>query len=189
VRIAATLVLGALAAWLCEVMRTPLPWMLGPLIATAAAGMAGVPVAAASSLRNGGQLVIGMALGLYFTPELLSLVARQAPAIAAGIVWALGLGFVFGAYLVRVNSGMPGLDRATVFFSSAIGGASEMAVLAERHHARVDLVAAAHSMRVLTVVIVIPFGLQWSGLHGLDSSLPGAQEVRLAGLALLVALA
>ena len=75
-----------------------------------------------------------------------------------------------------------------MFFASAIGGASEMAVLGERHGARLDLVASAHSLRLLIVVLVVPFGLQLAGLHGLDSTVPGPQTVHAGGLAALVAL-
>jgi membrane AbrB-like protein len=37
-------------------------------------------------------------------------------------------------------------------------------------------------LRVLLVSLVIPFGLQWSGLHGVDASLPGPRTVQWAGL-------
>jgi hypothetical protein len=63
-----------------------------------------------------------------------------------------------------------------------------MTLLAERHGAQTDLVASAHSLRVLLVTLVIPFGLQWAGLHGLDTTLPGARAVHWPGLATLVLL-
>ncbi len=56
-----------------------------------------------------------------------------------------------------------------------------MAVLAERHGGRLDLVVSAHSLRILMVVLLIPFGFQWVGLHGLDPSTPGPQVVRPIG--------
>ena len=56
-----------------------------------------------------------------------------------------------------------------------------MAVLAERHGGRVDRVAAAHSLRVLLVVVLIPFGFQAAGIHGIDPALPALQEVRPLG--------
>jgi membrane AbrB-like protein len=49
-----------------------------------------------------------------------------------------------------------------------------MTLLAERAHGRTDLVAAAHSVRILVVTLVVPFGMQFSGLHGLDVSTPQA---------------
>ena len=185
-RMAATLALGALAALACAALGVPLPWMIGPLVATAAGCIAGLPLAAAPPLRPAGQALIGTALGLDFTPQVVVLVAAHWVAIVAGIVWALALGAAFAALLRRAN---PGLDRATLFFSSAIGGAAEMTVLAERHGGRADVVASAHSLRVLMVVLIVPFGLQWAGLHGIDASLPGPRAVHAPGLALLLALA
>jgi uncharacterized protein len=182
-RIALTLVLALAAALLCRWLDTPLPWIIGPLLATAALGMAGVPLAGSNRLRNVGQWMIGVALGLYFTPEVAAVLARLAPALAAGVLWALLLGFAFYRLLLRVEP----RDRATPFFAAAIGGASEMAVLAERHGGRVDRVAAAHSLRVLLVVVLIPFAYQALGIHGMDATLPAVQEVRPLGLLGLLA--
>ena len=186
-RLALTLLAGVAAAGLCLLLRTPLPWMIGPLIATALGCMAGLPLAAATPLRNAGQWAIGTVLGLYFTPQVVGIVASHWAVILAGIAWALLLGAGFGAYLARANAGMA-LDRPTLFFASAIGGASEMAVLAERFGGRMDLVASAHSLRILLVVLTIPFGFQFAGLHGLDPTLPGPQVVEWHGLLQLIAM-
>jgi len=187
-RILLTLLAGAAAAGLCLLLHTPLPWMIGPLVATAVGGMAGLPLAAATPLRNAGQWAIGTVLGLYFTPQVVGIVASHWAAILAGIAWALLLGTLFGAFLKRANAGRMALDRPTLFFASAIGGASEMAVLAERFGGRMDLVASAHSLRILLVVLTIPFGFQAAGLHGLDPTLPGPQRVEWQGLLQLVAM-
>ena len=57
-RIALTLLGAFAAAQLCLWLRTPLPWMLGPLIATSLASILGAPTASAGRLRNGGQWII-----------------------------------------------------------------------------------------------------------------------------------
>jgi hypothetical protein len=178
VRVAATLLLALGGAGICVYLRTPLPWMIGPLLATACASVAGAPTASWRPLNNTGQWVIGTALGLYFTPQVTSLWW----AIALAIVWALGLGLVFGVWLHRVNAPA---SRATSYFAGAIGGASEMTLLAERAHARTDLVAASHSLRLLLVTVTIPFALQFSGLHGLDLNPPVLRAVSGPGLAAL----
>ncbi len=183
VRLAGTLVLAAAAAVVAQQLRLPLPWMIGPLLATALCGLAGLPLAGSVRLRNGGLALIGMALGLYFTPEVVALLPALAPALVAGIVWALAMGYGFYRLLRRVN-GEHG-DAPTAFFAAAIGGASEMALLAERHGGRVDLVAAAHSLRVLLVVVLIPVGYQLLGVHGADALAPAALPVRAEGLLLL----
>ena len=188
-RVVATLAVAALAGWLFERIGSPLPWMIGPLLATALAGVAGAPLATWPPLRNGALVVIGVALGLYFTPAVLALLLGLAPAMAVGTLWAFVLGYGFYRWLWWLHRDTPGLHRSTAFYAAAIGGASEMAMLAEHHAGQVDRVAAAHSLRVLMVVVAIPFGLQWAGVRGVDVFVPGTQQVHAGGLLMLSAAA
>lgn len=178
-----TLALAVAAALVCERLRVPLAWTLGPLLATALACSAGARLGIPQVMRNGGQWVIGMALGLHFTPLVLHQLLKLAPALLAGVLWALLLGSLFFRLLLR-HGGAP--DRATAFFAGAIGSASEMAVLAERHGGQVDRVAAAHSLRVLLVVLTVPWGLQLAGFHPLEAR-AGIHVLAPAQLALLCA--
>ena len=192
-RVAGTLLLAWAAAAACVALHTPLPWMLGPLVATSVLSMAGAPTESWGPLRNGGQWAIGAALGLYFTPEVSALVGSLWWAIILGIAWALLLGWGFGAWLYRLHAprmhGVPAsMLRSTSYFAGAIGAASEMTLLSERENARTDLVAASHSLRLLIVTITIPFALQWSGLQGLDILTPTVRDVSWPGLALLALL-
>lgn len=190
VRTALTLCLALLAALLCVWLGTPLPWMLGPLLATAGATILRAPTESPVPLRNAAQCTIGAALGLYFTPQVMALVASLWWAIGLSVFWTLGIGWMFGAFLHRRHAQrQPGFSRATSYFSGSIGGASEMTLLAERANGQTDLVAAAHSMRILIVTILIPFGMQFSGLQGLDLLTTGAREVNWGGLAVLGLLA
>ena len=191
IRVALTL-LGALAAaQLCVWLRTPIPWMMGPLLASALASLLGAPTRSAPLLRNAGQWVIGAALGLYFTPQVGALVVSLWWAIALAVVWALALGALFAWWLQRQHvadfAHLPsGAWRATSYFASAIGGASEMTLLAERYGARTDLVAAAHSVRLVIVVMSVPFAMQWAQSHwGLQVDvrlLPGVRVAQWPGL-------
>jgi membrane AbrB-like protein len=187
-RIVGTLLGALVAALLSERAHLPLPWMIGPLLATASCGVLGVPVDTAAPLRNVGQWVIGMAIGLYFTPDVLRSIVELAPALLAGVAWALWMGYLFFRLLARASAARSAQDRATAYFAAAIGGASEMAVLGERHGGRIDRIAIAHSLRVLIVVVAIPLAYQWAGLHGLDAFPSGPGQVHPGGLALLSAL-
>ena len=191
-RVLGTLLLALAAAGLCVALHTPLPWMIGPLLAVSACAIAGAPTASYTPLRNLGQWTIGTALGLYFTPQVVALVAGIWWAIAIAIVWALGMGWLFGRVLQRMQGDRmahvpPHTMRATAYFAGAIGGASEMTLMAERVGARTDLVAAAHSLRLMIVTLSIPFAMQWSGLHGLEITPPTTREVNWGGLAVLAA--
>ena len=190
-RVVLTLMAALLAVQVCLWLHTPIPWMLGPLLVTALASVLGAPTRSATPLRNAGQWVIGAALGLYFTPQVGALVVSLWWAIALAVVWALALGALFGAWLQRQHAAdfahlPPGAGRATSYFASAIGGASEMTLLAERHGARTDLVAASHSVRLVIVVLSVPFAMQWVQSHwGLPVDtrlLPGAGGVQWPGL-------
>lgn len=169
-----------LAVW----MHLPLPWMLGALLLTAATRIKGAATFCPKPLRSAGQWVIGTTLGLYFTPQVLEHVACNVGSIAASMLFALMLAML-GTLLLRRFAG---LDFKTAWYSAAIGGASEMANLAERNGARTDLVASAHSIRVMLVVVIVPFLFQWWGVAGIDVSVPGPGLVQGKGLALLVAL-
>jgi uncharacterized protein len=190
-RAALTLLFALAAALVCVQFHTPIPWMIGPLVATAAASILGLPTRSLVPLRNTGQWAIGTALGLYFTPQVTALVMSLWWAIFLAIAWALTLGWLFGWWLEHANAdslgATPEQRHATSYFAGAIGGASEMTLLAERAGARTELVASAHSLRLLIVTLTVPFAITFSGLHGVDPSLPGARQVHGPGLALLLA--
>jgi len=158
----AALMGALLAVWL----DIPLPWLLGPLFTVASLRLGSAPIAAYLPLRNVGQWIIGVSLGLYFSPQIVDLIVQHWPLLIVGMVVSFLLALIGTWLLIVIGKA----DLKTAWFSSAIGGASEMSVLAEKYGARVDLVASAHSLRVLAVVTVIPFGFDWSGLSGSDIS-------------------
>jgi uncharacterized protein len=178
---------GALFAWL----RLPLPWMIGPLTAMALCNFAGAALRAPRGGREIGQVVIGTALGLYFTP----LVAREVVSYWPLLIGAGLFAVALGAFAGWILSHVAGIDRTTAFFASVAGGAAEMTLLGERYGARPDRVAIAQSVRILAVVIVVPFALTYSGAHGevlfQQTPLPLAWDglVVLLGIATLAAVA
>jgi membrane AbrB-like protein len=188
-KITATLLVGLLAALICVALKTPLPWMIGPLLSTAVWSMLNGPTQSWTPLRNVGQWVIGAALGLYFTPQTNALVLQLWWLVVLAIVWSLALGCAFGRWLHWHNAArLPDLNPATAYFASAIGGASEMTLLAERERARTDLVASAHSLRILMVTLIVPFAIQWMGWHGQDAAFRTPLPVQAEGFGLLALL-
>ncbi len=158
------LVGAGLAVW----MGTPLPWLLGPLFLTAATRVAGMPTRCPATFNKFGRWVIGLSLGLYFSAEVMQSLAQHWGLILAGILYAQVLAVIGCWFYHRVG----GLDVGTAWFPSAIGTASEIVNMAHRHGTRADHVATVHSVRVLLVVALVPFGVQWLG--GDASHLQGA---------------
>lgn len=151
---------GSVFAWL----HMPLPWILGPLVAMAACNFAGAELRSVRGARETGQIAIGIALGLYFTPEVGRYVLSHWAVLLGAGVFAIVLGVLGGAILSRLAN----VDSSTAFFASVPGGAAEMTLLGERYGARPDRIALAQSLRILIVVFVVPFALTYSGAHGHD---------------------
>lgn len=163
--IAAALAIAGLAGWAAAAAPLPLPWMLGPLFSIAILRIAGLPLLALPGGRQAGQWAIGTALGLYFTPAVLHALARHTPAI----LLMAGSAVLFGLIAARLLERWGQVSPATAFFAGLPGGASEMVVLAERHGGQIDRIAAAHALRVMLVVSIIPFALHHGAREGHDT--------------------
>jgi membrane AbrB-like protein len=177
------LAIGVPAGMLCAWLRSPLPWLIGPLVACAIASGAGLPLRGPLVARHAGQWAIGATLGLYFTPEVVGRLAMYAGPIFSGIAWAVLVGLGCAWALRRFADA----DPATAFFAGAVGAASEMALQGERNGGRVETIAAAHSLRIMMVVIILPFSYRWLDIRGSDLYQPSAAAVVPTALLLLVA--
>lgn len=157
--------------------------MIGPLLCMAIANGFHARISMPAEGRYAGQWLVGSALGLYFSWPVITELARMAGWIALAVVLSQLLSLACSQVLSRVG----GTDTATAFFASAVGGAAEMANQAERHGARVDQVAASQVVRVLFVVLTIPFLFKLLGLQGSDAYV--ALEVAFNGGGLIALLA
>lgn len=101
--------------------------------------------------RKCGQWIVGIGIGLHFTPVVIEQVMAH-------------FGLIFLAALITSISSVVGVwlmlrtgeDRATAFFSSMPGGSGEMVNLGSRNGAILSSVAAGQSLRVLMVVLCVP---------------------------------
>lgn len=175
------LALALIGAVLANYLYIPLPWLFGPLLSALFMGSIGKPMSCLPHWRKGGQIIIGMVLGLYFTPALVQAISAYGSFILLGILWSLVLGIMLAVLQYRINK----LDWATAWFSSAIGSASEMINIAEQYNAQVDKVVAAHSLRIVILVMLIPvfiglhFQVEWFELIILDTECYGFVQVLL----------
>jgi membrane AbrB-like protein len=185
VRVVGALAICALGGAVCAWLRTPLPWMVGSLFAMAAAQMAGARLRPLPGGRDAGMLVVGVTLGLYFTLPVIREVATYWPWFVFLGFAAIGLGAASGLLLMRVGK----VDRATAYFGSMPGGASEMAQIGERFGAAPDRVAFAHSFRMLLVVSLIPAAITLAGFSATEDYRPVTVAFDPVGLAILFAVA
>jgi len=183
-RAAAALAIGGIAGYVCTLLHTPIPWMLGPLFSIALLRIAGSQIGVPQPVRYTGQWIVGTSLGLYFTPYVVRQVTDLWWLLMIGAIFAIALGYISGVVLAR----LAGFDRTTGIFASVPGGAAEMSVLGERFGGRMDRIAAAQSLRILIVVGIVPAAITALGVHGSDPYVQGAKVFDAAGFALLMAL-
>ncbi len=154
--LALALVLAAIGGVLFSWMKTPLPWMLGPMTACCLAAIAGAKLRAPVQIRPLMSAVLGIMLGSTFTPEMLSHIGH----------WVVSLLFLGGYILTVAAIGYPyyrkvaGYDRPTAFFSVMPGGFGEMFVIGTSMGADPKAVTLSHSVRILLVVFTLPFLFQ-----------------------------
>ena len=153
------LAVGIPAGFLFDYLHTPIPWMIGPMVAVAGLNLLGVPMHSPPLARQMGQVILGSAVSLYFTPSVVATLGANLPAIVAATIAAFVVGVLGALTLSRAS----GVDGKSTFFASIPGGAMAMAVLADRYGAQIAPVAVAHSLRVSLVVILVPFTLTYGG--------------------------
>lgn len=143
--------LGAAGGWVFWTLRLPLPWMLGALVATMIAAVAGLPVRGPARIRGAVVAVIGVLLGAGFTPSLLAQAGAWGVSLL-GLALYLGLSL---ALLIPWFRRIGGFDGKTAYFAAMPGGLSEMIELAEGAGADVPRVILAQSLRIVTTIAVI----------------------------------
>lgn len=148
----ATPLVGLAGGYLASQVGWPLPWMVGSLLAIILVRcLTPWQLAEIPGGRKCGQWIVGIGIGLHFTPVVIEQVLAH-------------FGLIFFAALITSISSVVGVwlmlrtgeDRATAFFSSMPGGSGEMVNLGSRNGAILSSVAAGQSLRVLTVVLCVP---------------------------------
>ena len=89
------LAMGEPAGYIFARLHTPIPWMIGPMITVASLNLTGVRVHTPPYARHMGQVILGSAVSLYFTPTVVAalggnFIAIIAATIAVFIVGGLG---------------------------------------------------------------------------------------------------
>ena len=151
-----TVALGALGGWLATVMQLPLPWMIGSMVATTIAALAGLRLAMPRQLRGVMVAVLGVMLGSGFSPEILARFTEWLTSLVlvVGYIAAAGMAGMF--YLRRVTA----FDRATAYFCAMPGGLTEMMLAGEELGGDTRMISLIHASRILIVVLVLPFAFQ-----------------------------
>jgi hypothetical protein len=114
--ILANLAIGSLGGLAADAVNLPLAWMIGAMMATTAAAVAGLPLAFSRPLRTGMITILGVMLGSAFVPELLAQIGKWPFSLAALALYATPSPSKAQAALVEL--GRRGSSRLTISASS-----------------------------------------------------------------------
>lgn len=168
--VAVTLAIGVAGAALYARTPLPLPWFLGAMLACLAAISLRVPVAGSSFLTLLMRIVLGLAIGSAFSPEMADRAGEMAISLAFVPPYVLFLGLIGYPYF-RL---FPDYDRVTAFLASVPGGFQTMIAIGEDSGADLRRLSIVHSTRILVIVFFVPIWIQFSGSADLNSALPVA---------------
>ena len=151
------LAIGAAGGVICHWVGTPLPWLLGGMLATAVAlgaglRVAGRPLGFPEWPRMAFIAIIGLAIGGSAEPGMWGQVAdwwRSLLAVGAFV----GLAQVVNSQLFRR---LAGYDRATAYYCANPGGLIESLQLGEEAGGNVALLTLQHFARIALTVTAVP---------------------------------
>ncbi len=155
--IIATLALGALGGVLFKNLHMPLAWMLGSMVFTTIASLAGAPLLASDKLRTLVIPILGVMLGSAFSPSIISKVHLWLPSLAIMVIYVTIVAGSVGFFLHRFIK----IDIATSYFSATPGGLATMVILGVKKGGNEQTIALTHSVRILLTVLIIPLWLQF----------------------------
>jgi membrane AbrB-like protein len=144
--------IAAAGGALLTAMGWPAAWLMGAMMAVAAAALAGLPVGLPPRLRDGAFLLLGISMGSSVTPESIAAMRTWPGSIALLVASVAATIGVSAWYLERLC----GWDRTTARFAAMPGAFASVAVLAATSSADLPRVILAQSLRVFTLVALMP---------------------------------
>lgn len=149
--------LGSISGLAASFTGLPLPWLLGAMIGTTIASVAGAPIRGPNRLRPFVVPIIGVMLGSGVTSDILQRMLDFWPAILL-LVPFLAVSAAASYAIYRLFGRF---DPVTAFFCAMPGGLNDMMILGEEAGGSSRKIALAHASRILVVIsfVVLFYGL------------------------------
>lgn len=177
-QMALAFLIGALGTIIFRRLGLPLPWFLGSMTAVLLAAVWGVPVQRAAFLSAPMRAILGVAVGVSFTPALLGRVGSM----LASLALLVPLTFLIVFFGTKFFRRFAGFDHPTAFFAAVPGGVTDMVTLAGDAGADERAVTLVQVTRIIVVIFALPFFIQY--VLGLEISRGQVSRVQLHQIAL-----
>ncbi|OCL84113.1 AbrB family transcriptional regulator [Arcobacter porcinus] len=152
------LIIGLIGSIIFIYLHMPLPWLLGSIFATSLAiRFDFIPIESPKLFSSPARILIGIAIGSAFTPEILQFIPQYTFSLLLVIPFTILVIFFGTYYYYKVLK----YDLKTSYLGSMPGGVIEMVIIGEELKANTAKITLMQSSRLFFVVISLPFIIQY----------------------------
>ena len=141
------------SAIVADYFNIPLAWMLGPMIVTSLAALAGLIVKMPKLALSSILIILGLHIGNYIDQNLFNQMINWVWTSFIMLIYIIVCILIVSKYLQKFS----GYGEKASIFSAAPGALGPLMILAEHEKTDLSQVATSHLIRLIIIITVIPF--------------------------------
>ena len=141
------------SAIVADYLNIPLAWMLGPMIITSIAALAGLKVKMPKLALSSILIILGLHIGNYIDQNLFNQMINWIWTSFIMLIYIIVCILIVSKYLQKFS----GYGEKASIFSAAPGALGPLMILAENEKTDLSQVATSHLIRLIIIITVIPF--------------------------------
>ena len=141
------------SAIVADYFNIPLAWMLGPMIVTSIAALAGLKVVMPKIALSSILIILGLHIGNYIDQNLFNQMINWVWTSVIMLIYIIICILIVSKYLQKFS----GYSEKASIFSAAPGALGPLMILAENEKTDLSQVATSHLIRLIIIITVIPF--------------------------------
>ena len=141
------------SAIVADYFNIPLAWMLGPMIITSIAALAGLKIIMPKIALSSILIILGLHIGNYIDENLFNQMINWIWTSLIMLIYIIVCILIVAKYLQKFS----GYSEKSSIFSAAPGALGPLMILAENEKTDLSQVATSHLIRLIIIITVIPF--------------------------------
>ena len=141
------------SAIVADYFNIPLAWMLGPMVITSTAALAGLKVKMPKLALSSILIILGLHIGNYIDQNLFNQIINWVWTSFIMLIYIIVCILIVSKYLQKFS----GYGEKASIFSAAPGALGPLMILAEHEKTDLSQVATSHLIRLIIIITVIPF--------------------------------
>ena len=153
IKFVSVIIISIPSAIVADHFNIPLAWMLGPMIITSIAALAGLKVVMPKIALSSILIILGLHIGNYIDQNLFNQMINWIWTSVIMLIYIVICILLVSKYLQKYAS----YGEKASIFSAAPGALGPLMILAENEKTDLSQVATSHLIRLIIIITVIPF--------------------------------